>query len=89
MPDRAITKLGSGTFVSQAGATLFPGTSEIGSLSYPLTGIAIITLFSAVAIFFAVPNTNRIGAASRAAKVNNPVYLIKILSRWSSSAYRR
>jgi predicted MFS family arabinose efflux permease len=54
-----------GVFVSQAGAALFPGTSEIGSLSYPLAGIAIITLFSAAAIFFAVPDTNRNGAAPR------------------------
>ncbi len=54
-----------GVSVSQAGATLFPGTSEIGSLSYPLAGIAIITLFSAAAIFFAIPNTNRNGAGPR------------------------
>ena len=31
----------------------------------------------------------RIGAASTAANVNIPIYLIKILGRWSSSAYRR
>ena len=31
----------------------------------------------------------RIGAASTAANVNLPVYLIKILGRWSSSAYQR
>jgi hypothetical protein len=31
----------------------------------------------------------RTGAASTAANVNIPVYLIKILGRWSSSAYRR
>ncbi len=57
-----------GVFVSQTGATLFPGTSEIGSLSYPLAGIAIIALFSAASIFVAVPNKNRNGAAFRRAQ---------------------
>ena len=64
-----------GVFVSQAGATLFPGTSDIGSLSYPLTGIAIISLFSAAAIFFAVPDTNR-NAAPR------PLQAASKSSRW-------
>ncbi|CAF4701634.1 unnamed protein product, partial [Rotaria socialis] len=31
----------------------------------------------------------RIGAASTAAKAGLPIYLIKILGRWSSEAYRR
>jgi hypothetical protein len=35
------------------------------------------------------PHSFRIGAASTAARANIPVYLIKILGRWSSSAYRR
>ena len=64
-----------GVFVSQAGAILLPGTSDIGSLSYPLTGIAIISLFSSAAIFFAVPDTNR-NAASR------PLQLTSRSSRW-------
>lgn len=65
-----------GVYVSQAGASLFPGTSHIGSLSYPLTGIALISLFSAAAIFFAVPDTNRNGAPPR------PLQVTSKSSRW-------
>ena len=52
-----------GIFVAQAGSTMFPGTSEVGSLSYPLAGTAIIALFSAAVTTFTIPDTERNVAA--------------------------
>lgn len=48
-----------GIFAAQAGTALFPGTSKIGSLSYPLVGAATLALLAAAATAFAIPGTNR------------------------------
>ena len=48
-----------GIFVAQAGSALLPGTGEVGSLSYPLAGTAILALFSAAVTTFTIPDTER------------------------------
>ena len=48
-----------GIFVARVGNILFPGTGEVGSLSYPLVGAATLALLAAAATAFAVPGINR------------------------------
>lgn len=65
-----------GIFVAQAGNALFPGTGEVGSLSYPLAGTAILALFSAAVTTFTIPDTERnVAAALRAQNAS-------LSSRW-------